>query len=1091
MNLYVHVKDSLEEVYRCTNRGLPNGNNTFISNFGTLFPGNKLNLIMGLYTIDNNADYLYVILLTRDTANINTFHLMRTMNANGSSVVWQECSLPRNDGTYVVGLTIDNHNPSIVYLTYGNPKNDLGEPMEGLVYKLDYTASVSNPVVTDLTKNLPYTYIRDNSITLEKSLNNGIYLATEFGVFYTDDILLAETDWSWKLVGKNLPHTGANGIEINYPSNTIRVGTWGRGVWDIPLPCLTTPTSLQIQTNTIIDSDIRYDRDIIVKSGKTLTITNGAHVYMPESGKIIVEPGAKLYVNNGTITSGCQGMWEGVQVWGNSNNHQWPDSHGNFAQGYVSLEDATISNAKFALNLYNPANRASSGGIVIANNSHFLNNTQSVHILNYRNFHPVTGVEMDYQAIFSNCDFRIDGEYWGTYEFFKHVDLLNVRGIKFKGSDFYLDPEATNVNKFNHGIAAYSAGFTVGPMCASQIDPCPAYDKCTFSGLRSGITVRNTNSTNTFAVSESIFENLVYGIDNYSANNATIVNNVFNIGSSYCEDQCAFGIYQRLAHGFGIENNTFSLYQNSNCIDHYGICTMNTNAIDEIYHNSFTNLKYANFAQGKNHRLNQNNEGLKYFCNQNKSNYADFYVQPNLTSAVQYSQGSPILPTGNTFSRAAVYHLYSGLSHMAYYYYMNPWQTPDTTKINQLVVAIPVSVANQCANHYGGTIKDVRLTPSEEELTEIDYADALYNFNQINTLYNSLIAGGSTDTKLTEVNTATLDDAWALRTNLLGTSPHLSETVLKAMADRTDILSDQTMFEILSANPDELRNNELMKYLEEKSTPLPQFMIDILKQMSSGISYRTTLEMNLAYYERLKTRAANDMIRSLLNEESIDYNELRNWLDNLGGIEADRQIISTYVQEKNFPEAITLANLLPSLYNFSTEEQEVYDDYLYMLNLQQTLHQQDRTIEELTEVELSNVQSISSNIEELGGIQAKGVMEAVFDDWFWNCPDVNDTATLRHSSIDPGQLTKAMGIEISVSPNPAKEWVAIDYKLPDKESSANLIILDSKNAIVKTIKVNGQQGEYVWNCSTFPAGTYYYTFSVGKIVLSGKIIIIK
>lgn len=61
-------------------------------------------------------------------------------------------------------------------------------------------------------------------------------------------------------------------------------------------------------------------------------------------------------------------------------------------------------------------------------------------------------------------------------------------------------------------------------------------------------------------------------------------------------------------------------------------------------------------------------------------------------------------------------------------------------------------------------------------------------------------------------------------------SCQVSEEVLKAMSDRTDILSESTIFEILSANPDELRNEDLMKYLEERENPLPEYMLQILKQ---------------------------------------------------------------------------------------------------------------------------------------------------------------------------------------------------------------------------------------------------------------------
>ncbi|MBK7031451.1 MAG: hypothetical protein IPH45_20660 [Bacteroidales bacterium] len=66
---------------------------------------------------------------------------------------------------------------------------------------------------------------------------------------------------------------------------------------------------------------------------------------------------------------------------------------------------------------------------------------------------------------------------------------------------------------------------------------------------------------------------------------------------------------------------------------------------------------------------------------------------------------------------------------------------------------------------------------------------------------------------------------WALRAELLGVSPHLSEEVLRKVADKTDIFTEAVIFDILAANPDELKKEELFQYLENKENPLPTYMI--------------------------------------------------------------------------------------------------------------------------------------------------------------------------------------------------------------------------------------------------------------------------
>lgn len=848
-----------------------------------------------------------------------------------------------------------------------------------------------------------------------------------------------------------------------------------------------------IQNNTTFNSDLRLDRDLIVKSGKTLTIKNGAKIYFADDKKLVVEPGAKLYINNATLTSGCQGMWEGIQVWGDENQHQWQYGTDLYYQGYVNLLDATIKDAKCALNLWNPSQWGTTGGIVIATNSHFINNTQSVHALNYKNYHPVTGLEMDYQAILKNCDFSLDKNYIGTYEFFKHIDLASVRGVKFYGCDFDLSREAPNVNMYNQAIAAYSAGFVATSYCTDNYVPCGNTDVCIFKNFHTGITVRNWDSPYTFYAKDCIFDNLVYGINNYAGNFSTMINNQFTVGSTNFEELCAFGINQRMATGFAIENNDFGFLTESICTDHYGIHTMNTNGVDEIYRNSFTDLKYANFASNKNYAGQYQVYGLSYICNQNDRNYADFYIQDNYLSMIQHNQGDRSFPAGNTFSRTGAIHLYNGNlgGFLAYHY--NPLitaQSPDPLKVFGNVNLIQAIGDNPCNNHYGGTKEDVKLTGEEKLATEFEYADALYNFNSINELYTSLLDGGSTENKLLEVTTATENDAWILRNSLLGSSPHLTETVLKAMSERTDILSESTIFEILSANPDELRKEELIKYLEEKENPLPEYMIDILKQLALGNSYRSILEGEMARYDRNRVRAANDMIRCYMNESPVNYELIRDWLDNLGGLNADRQIISTYVVENNFTTAINLANLLPSLYEFSEEEFSNHNDYIFILTLQQNLYNEGRHLEELTSNEISMINSISLDNNDLAGAQASGIMEAYYGTYYGNCPDPTDILLNKSVLIDQAQLAKAYGIELIVNPNPANQWAAFDYKMPTNESSGEIVIFDSKSNQINKMIVNGAQGQVTLDTHSFKSGAYFYQFKTGLVILSGKIIVI-
>ena len=242
------------------------------------------------------------------------------------------------------------------------------------------------------------------------------------------------------------------------------------------------------------------------------------------------------------------------------------------------------------------------------------------------------------------------------------------------------------------------------------------------------------------------------------------------------------------------------------------------------------------------------------------------------TNGASRSHGSSSEAAGNTFS-GSQYHFYNDGDNITnYYYYGNRTQTPNDSKLYR-VTKILTSNSNSCASHYGNT----PVTKTESELTtlENDYLTSLAAYNEMEQFYSNRIDGGNTQAEVADINTATADDAMRLRSQLLGHSPYLSQEVLTTAAQRDDVFSSSVLFEILSANPDELKKDTLINYLENKDNPMPEYMTELLREIANGTTARTALESQMAKTEREYLLAAGDIIRSNLNSEESDNEELR------------------------------------------------------------------------------------------------------------------------------------------------------------------------------------------------------------------------
>ena len=107
---------------------------------------------------------------------------------------------------------------------------------------------------------------------------------------------------------------------------------------------------------TDIDSRT-YEYGIHISGNTSITVTNSKLEFGPDA-KIIIEPGSELILNNSTLTNyeDCYDPWQGIEVWGNSEVHQYEYPGHDLAQGRLILRNFSyIKNAISAVELWNPA----------------------------------------------------------------------------------------------------------------------------------------------------------------------------------------------------------------------------------------------------------------------------------------------------------------------------------------------------------------------------------------------------------------------------------------------------------------------------------------------------------------------------------------------------------------------------------------------------------------------------------------------------------------------------------------------------------------------------------------------------------------
>ncbi|MBP6091911.1 MAG: hypothetical protein KA521_11725, partial [Crocinitomicaceae bacterium] len=313
LNAYVYdagftINGEIHDVYRTNS---PGSSPFFkISDFVATHFSSYLGTIP--WNLESRGSVIAASLVNSSTlAAHNEYFLM--LNNNGNSTIasniingWLNVPIPwpawsittKSKGLWPTDIDIDDANTNHIIFSDGSISNST---VEGKIYDIlvNSWSGLGSFTVKDITYNLPNVSIGSIKI-FNRGSDKYYFVGTNGGLFYTTAAILAAatgpTSPVWSCYGSGAPNCYVSGIEVNECAGTLRVSYLGRGIWEVDLPDNVLTSNLTLNAGAI------YTGNIIVPSGKKLTINSTAVLQMSNSSKIVVKKGAKIYVNGGTIT---------------------------------------------------------------------------------------------------------------------------------------------------------------------------------------------------------------------------------------------------------------------------------------------------------------------------------------------------------------------------------------------------------------------------------------------------------------------------------------------------------------------------------------------------------------------------------------------------------------------------------------------------------------------------------------------------------------------------------------------------------------------------------------------------------------------
>lgn len=983
--------------------------------------------------------------------------------------------------TYITDFEVDPYNPDRVWAScagywQGVPTS---QGLNRVVFSND-----GGTTWNDCSTGLPPFPV--NCLVYRNGTDDEIYAGTDAGVYRWNKPLQ-----TWECFNNGLPAAIITKLEINNCKGKLMASTFGRGLWEAPLP---QASDYHVTASQVWDLNYyrSFNCNVVVDPGVTLTIKGT--VQFAEDMRLVIKPNARVVVDGGTLTNSCGGMWEGVNVGGTGNQPQsiLPNGLSQY-QGIIDLvNNATIQNAKNGIStslidLNGNINWSSFGGIIRAKDSKFINNRRDVEFMSYPSFN---NISYFYNCVFEVNQLLVNGVIPST-----RMSMWNIKNVYIKGCDFkYTAGNAYPVLSRGNGIYSIDAKFIVNDYCTNGTVPCLPNNtiQSKFQNWDYGIESHNSNVFMSAYINHAKFINNNSGGALLSGMHYPVFNNCeVEVGGEYQ----AYGLYLDRCKYYKVQNNSFNNTTNNQ--DDIGIFVRNSmEGAHQIYSNYFTNMTVGINSLDNNSGENNFIDGLKMNCNIFLSGKYDIAQMSsgNIQPTVNYVQGS------NGAVTNYVRNYYSAICGNENKWYINndnSFPSPNAGKqvFHHSYTGEHYSPLPQpsCSDllvqifSYDGKpdISDCPLSMNKS-LAEIKLEKSALKLEFANqkTYYDSIVDGGNTANLISSISSTLSSES--LKNLLLSYSPFLSDDVLIAYINRVQTTPSVDIKDVIIANSPVTNNVKLA--LENKN--LSQTLIEQINSSQTGLSARFELEGQII----LK----NFEIQSLVSEE------ISNYLHDTSNVNAIDSILYL-IKMENRPNSscdLVKANIFKGDY---IEADQILDTLELKPHLSDFCAFQ-RMILELNDVsqkcyllssdsiKFSEMLNIAEDEQKEFQNHAQALLMQVFK---YAYPELR-LLPIDENSTRFSQATDSTWFEsednnfiFQLFPNPASDNVTLLFKSVENSKVASIYIHDVNGKLIETFRM-GANTLQNFSTENLTNSLYFATLYVdGKAIKQQKLVLVK
>lgn len=866
-----------------------------------------------------------------------------------------------------------------------------------------------------------------------------------------------------------------------------------------------------ISSNTIWESDadhpiimngLQIQNNATLELKSKLILTQGSGTI--NNSTIIVQPGSCLLMQspNATVTgqdsytetldmlvnqSGIPNFstashsedkkrFYGVQLKSSPNlNQELNENTYATNQGLIVMKNgATIENAICGIealtNSLTPgiSNKKFGGGLALLYDANILNCITGVRMYPYEFNNTLNKVEKN-KSRFIDVNFKTDNNWIDPdIQPIAFVDLRGVKDVKFKACNFENIRTNQSIQDRGDGIRLLDASIVMGALCTSGTPTCTSWNRNTFINTNYGVRASMVDINKQITIDRADFENVYHGIHVINSHAAAITRCSLEVAelNTSALPMLPYGIHIDGGKAFKVQDNQLETKGAFNGV--LGIVIDNTGSSNsEIYNNDLEGFNVAIEAIDDNR--GNNNDGLKFFCNENNNPVYDIWVTDGGVAEVQQYSGvnSIKFPAGNIFSSTnrTLDYDFSNINGQGldYYNLINASQKEKPTNISN-IICIDRYTANQCLSKVdnGSSLRQLLLS-------EID---AQMAFNSSHTILRIWRNGGNAN--LDEyVATVQPWDVYIEFNSLLAESPYVGDEVLIAVAQNLSFTN--LMVKLLCvANPHSARNEELMDNILEFRPTFPQAYINEILAEESTTSQLQLLENDVAsdqhQLDEIETNIELCYRRDSVNAWTGDSLLAR--LSRKNTLVGQYRYAQELLHRNDYATLNTCLQNIESEFEMNEEEAIQYTNYVSLFGIAEYMNDDELYSDGLSDSQRTSLIDIVDLDEAQTSAFATALLMLDNPDMVYYEEVVLPSSNSARKSNMAIETKERSEDKMVLYPNPAFDYVTVNLQLSQEYSNLQLNIYDEVGKLTLSRKLSENEIEIILDLSSLSIGSY-------------------